>query len=144
MTRCSVTIYTPVPPRAMNLASALAQSARPRLPKAVLFGCLETNRVVMDNIVFVALEFVPALNIPLTTMRKQGDTYHVNIPVTMDRFAVSLEDLRVIQLHAPARIASVALARDGDDFVFRVSVCSENNLVRFTELDIVRLNKRAR
>jgi len=128
----------------MSLASALAQTARPRLPEAVLLGCLEADKVVVDNIVLVALEFVPALNIPLTTMRKQGDTYHLSIPVTMDRFAVSLEDLRGIQSHAPARIASVALARDGDDFALRVSVCSENNLVRFTELDIVRLNKRAR
>jgi len=124
----------------MSLASALAQTACPRLPEAVLLGCLEANKVVVDNIVLVALEFVPALNIPLTTMRKQGDTYHLSIPVTMDSFAVSLEDLRGIQAHAPARIASVALARDGDLFALSISVCSETNLVRFTELDIVRLN----
>jgi len=46
----------------MSLASALAQTARPRLPEAVLLGCLEADRVVVDNIVLVALEFVRMLS----------------------------------------------------------------------------------
>jgi len=128
----------------MSFASALAQTARPRLPEAVLQTCLEADKVVVDNIALVALEFVPGLNIPLATMRKHADTYELSIPITMDHFSIALADLRGIQAHAPARIAGVSLARELNDYALRISVCSETNLVRFTELDVIRLHKRAR
>lgn len=137
-------LYTSCRGRAMSLAHALAQTLRPKLPDRVLRACLDADQVVVDNIALVALEFVPMLNLPLSTVAKREGTYELRIPITAESSRVSLSDMRGIQAHAPARIADVFLAQDKTEIVLCVSICNEANLIRFTELDVIRLHKRAR
>ena len=128
----------------MSLANALAHTLRPKLPDAVLRACLEGDRVVVDNIALVALEFVPMLNLPMATVLKRDSTYELRLPITAESSRVSLADMRHIQAHAPARVADVFVVHEEDSFELCISVCNETSLVRFTELDVIRLHKRAR
>lgn len=129
----------------MSLAQALSHTLRPKLPDSVLRACIEADRVVVDNIALVALEFVPLLNLPMATLFKRDETtYELRLPITAESSRVSLADMRGIQTHSPARIADVYVMRDADSFELCVSICNETNLVRFTELDVIRLHKRAR
>ena len=128
----------------MSLAHALAQTLRPKLPDGVLRACLEADRVVVDNIALVALEFVPVLNLSLATLLKRDSTYELRLPITADSCRVSLAELRGIQAHAPARVADVFLEHEADSLALCVAICNEASLVRFTELDMIRLHKRAR
>ena len=128
----------------MSLAHALGQTLRPKLPDAVLRACLEADRVVVDNIALVALEFIPLLNLPLATLVKRDATYELRIPVTAENSQISLSDMRSIQAHAPARVADVFVVHEQLTFELCLSICDETRLVRFTELDVIRLNKRSR
>ena len=128
----------------MSLAYALAQTLRPKLPEGVLRACLEADRVVVDNLALVALEFVPLLNLPMATLVKRDLTYELRLPITAESSRVSLADMRSIQAHAPARVADVFLVHEADSFELCISVCNETSLVRFTELDVIRMNKRSR
>lgn len=128
----------------MSLANALAHTLRPKLPDAVLRACLEGDRVVVDNIALVALEFVPMLNIPMATIAKRDSTYELRVPITAEISRVSLADMRGIQAHAPARIADVFVEHEPASFELCISICNETSLIRFSELDVVRICKRAR
>ena len=128
----------------MSLAHALSHTLRPKLPDGVLRACLEADRVVVDNIALVALEFVPLLNLPMATLLKRDDTYELRLPITAESSRVSLADMRNIQAHAPARIADVFVVHETDTFELCISVCNETSLIRFTELDVIRLHTRAR
>jgi len=128
----------------MSLAHALGQTLRPKLSDAVLRTCLEADRVVVDNLALVALEFIPVLNIPLATISKRDSTYELRIPITAENSRISLSDMRNIQAHAPARVADVFVVHEQLTFELCISVCDETNLMRFTELDVIRMNKRSR
>jgi len=130
----------------MSLSSMIANAVRPRVPEAVLQQCLEGDRVVVENIAMVALEFVPALNLPLASMapHKNGRSYELHMPITVERCRLSLADLRSIQAHAPARVGDVALVFEDGACHLSVSICNEKHLVHFSEIDIIRMHKRAR
>jgi len=128
----------------MSLAQALSHTLRPKLPDGLLRACAEADRVVVDNIALVALEFVPLLNLPMATLVKRDDTYELRLPITAENSRVSLTDMRGIQAYAPARVSDVYVIHETDTFELCVSICNETNLVRFTELDVIRLHKRAR
>ena len=128
----------------MSLSQALSHTLRPRLPDGVLRACIEADRVVVDNVALVALEYVPLLNLPMATLLKRDDTYELRIPITAESSRVSLADMRGIQSYAPARVSDVCVIHEKDTFELCVSICNETNLVRFTELEVIRVNKRAR
>lgn len=128
----------------MSLAQALGHTLRPRLPEGALRTCLEADRVVVDNIALAALEFVPMLNLPMASLTKREGSYELRVPITAEGSRISLSDMRNLQAHAPARIADVFVVHETDSFELCVSICNETNLVRFTELDVIRIHKRAR
>ena len=130
----------------MSLTSMIAHTLRPRVPQAVLQQCLEADRVVVENIAMVALEFVPSLNLPLATMLspKNLRSYELHLPITVDRCSVSLASMRSIQSYAPARIAEVSLVLEDSNAYLCISVCNETSLVRFSEIDVIRIHKRSR
>jgi len=124
----------------------LASTVRPRVPEAVLQMCMEGDRVVVENIAMVALEFVHSLNLPLATMQmhKNAKSYDLRIPITVDKFKVCLADMRSIQCHSPARISDVSVVFDEENCHLCIVICNENNMVHFSEIDIIRMHKRAR
>lgn len=128
----------------MSLASAIAQTVRPRLPESVLRTCLDADRAVVENIALVALEYVSGLNIPLSSLKTHNSCYELRVPITMDKFQVSLMDLRGIQAHSPSRVSDVMICKDKDSIELYVKICDETSMIRFTELDVIRLQKRSR
>ena len=58
--------------------------------------CAAADRGVLENIVHLAQQVVPELNITLAEAHKHGDVYVVRIPASTTEIAVNLSQMREI------------------------------------------------
>lgn len=128
----------------MSLHSVLSQTIRPTLSATVLNVCLEADRVVVENIAMVALDVISLLNIPATMITRAKTTYELSIPITVDSIRISIDSLQKIKTYSPARIHDVFMHIEKQNKYLVIVIGDERNITKFSETDIVRINKRSR
>ena len=128
----------------LSLEKTLASVMRRRVPEHVLQLCAAQDRVLLENIVHLAQQVVPELNITLADAQKQGEVYTVRIPASAAEIVVHLSQLRDIEAYSPCRILEVGVKVAGDGVSVVIRVATENRPLVFSEVDIVRISKRGR
>jgi hypothetical protein len=124
-----------------GLASILHTVLRSKVPETVLAKCSAADRVVLENILIIAQEMVPLLDISMCSVQVHEQTYQVTIPMTSSAY-ISLRDLRSIESYSPARISALDIHCSEHGCALRVSVTDEHVPISTSELDIVRLTKK--
>jgi hypothetical protein len=125
----------------ISLSSVLHTSHRPKVPESVLSVCLVADKTVVENAIFVSLEYIRELNIAETGITKQGLTYNIKIPFSSEgEHKVSLSSLRNIQNWNPARISEIFI----ENGFIRIVMLDETKPLSCTEIDIIRMSKKRR
>ena len=117
---------------------------RPKIPENVLLPCLEGDRQLVENIIIVAQEIIPTLDVTRTTVSKEGGTYTVTVPSATASDIVGLNELRDIQTFCPGRIQNIHVLFRNDSINLRFAIQDETAPITSTQLDIVRVCKRKR
>ena len=87
----------------MNLNTVLHSVIRPKIPESVFVPCLAPDRQLVENILLVAQELNPNLDVTQSVLTKNGTMYTVLIPSSSASDMMSWSELRDIQNYAPGR-----------------------------------------
>ena len=128
----------------MNLNTVLHSVIRPKIPESVFVPCLASDRQLVENILLVAQELNPNLDVTQSVLTKNGTMYIVLIPSSSASDMVSLSELRDIQNYAPGRISDIHVLYRNDTLTLKVSIRDETSPMTCTQLDIIRVSKRKR
>ena len=128
----------------MNLNTVLHSVIRPKIPESVFVPCLAPDRQLVENILLVAQELNPNLDVTQSVLTKNGTSYVVFIPSSSPSDMVSLSELRDIQNYAPGRISDIHVLYRNDTLTLKVSIRDETSPMTCTQLDIIRVCKRKR
>ena len=128
----------------MNLNTVLLSVIRPKIPESVFVPCLASDRQLVENILLVAQELNPNLDVTQSVLTKNGTMYIVLIPSSSASDMVSLSELRDIQNYAPGRISDIHVLYRNDTLTLKVSIRDETSPMTCTQLDIIRVCKRKR
>ncbi len=128
----------------MNLNTVLHSVIRPKIPESVFVPCLASDRQLVENILLVAQELNPNLDVTQSVLTKNGTMYIVLIPSSSASDMVSLSELRDIQNYAPGRISDIHVLYRNDTLTLKVSIRDETSPMTCTQLDIIRVCKRKR
>lgn len=128
----------------MNLNTVLHNVIRPKIPESVFVPCLAPDRQLVENILLVAQELNPTLDVTQSVLTKNGTSYIVFIPSSSPSDMVSLSELRDIQNYAPGRISDIHVLYRNDTLTLKVSIRDETSPMTCTQLDIIRVSKRKR
>jgi len=129
----------------MSLGHALGlQTAckRARVAPHLLLQCRAADAVVVENILTLVQDTVPCANITVAVMRVHSNLYEITIPVRSGQ--LSLQQLATLQAYNPARLADIHVALLDAALCLVLSVCDETRPVRCSQIDIVRICKRAK
>jgi hypothetical protein len=129
-----------------SLNNALQQIMRPAIPEPVLSLCSEDDRVLIENVLYLALEILPTLSLNLSTARKDNDVYFVTVPFCCSGVVATLQQLQQLQNYSPARIRDVAVCiqNDGSDrpHALKLEICDGSTRIACTQYDVIRIKKR--
>jgi hypothetical protein len=127
----------------MSLATSLLNQLKNKVPPNVLTQCQEKDACVVENIMLISQQCIPALDLASSSLRRDNDIYSVSIPLAPCN--VSLTELRQIQDYSPARILNIVIeiSKDGK-YVLRLCIADEKHPVHVTEVEIQRVVKRRR
>ena len=128
----------------MNLNTVLHSVIRPKIPESVFVPCLASDRQLVENILMVAQQLNPNLDVTQSVLTKNGTMYIVLIPSSSASDMVSLSELRDIQNYAPGRISDIHVLYRNDTLTLKVSIRDETSPMTCTQLDIIRVCKRKR
>lgn len=128
----------------MSLGHVLHSVMRPKIPDSLFVPCLEGDRQVVENILMVAQEVAPTLDVTRSSLTKEGKAYVVLVPSSSAGDSVGLNELRDIQGYCPARIQNIHVLYRNDSIHLRISIVDETAPITSTHLDIVRMCKRRR
>lgn len=135
----------------MSLNNALSQVLRPSIPANVLAACEAGDDVLVENLLYIALEVLPFLNVTLTTVEKDGTQYILRVPFCKDECSVSLQDMTQIHTYSPARVFDVAVSSqighgngNNNGLALLIYVHDATCRATCTQYDIIRINKRKR
>ena len=128
----------------MNLNTVLHSVIRPKIPESVFVPCLASDRQLVENILLVAQELNPNLDVTQSVLTKNGTMYTVLIPSSSASDMMSLSELRDIQNYAPGRISDIHVLYRNDTLTLKVSIRDETSPMTCTQLDIIRVCKRKR
>ena len=128
----------------MNLNTVLHSVIRPKIPESVFVPCLAPDRQLVENILLVAQELNPNLDVTQSVLTKNGTMYTVLIPSSSASDMMSLSELRDIQNYAPGRISDIHVLYRNDTLTLKVSIRDETSPMTCTQLDIIRVYKRKR
>jgi len=127
--------------RLISLSSVLNTAHRPKIPENALSVCLLPDKTVVENAIFVSLEYIKELNITETSITKHGLTYNIKIPFSGDaEHKISLSSLRNIQNWNPARISEIFV----ENGFIRIVMLDETKPISVQEIDIIRMSKKRR
>jgi len=119
---------------------------RPGIPEPVLSLCSEDDTILVENVLYLALEIVPTISINLCTARKEDDVYFISIPFCCTGVVVTLQQLQQIQNYSPARIRDVAVCiqNNGSDrpHALKLEICDGSSRIACTQYDVIRIKKR--
>tara|TARA_B100001778_G_scaffold321571_1_gene313094 strand:- start:408 stop:803 length:396 start_codon:yes stop_codon:yes gene_type:complete len=127
----------------MSLRTAMQQVMRPAIPELVLSACEEDDKVLFENVLHLALEIFPAINISLATNAKTDKSYKLSVPFSTDLQTVSLSDMQELQNYSPARISEVVVeSKTANPICLSITIlCSGARLI-CTQYDVIRIKKR--
>ena len=128
----------------MNLNTVLHSVIRPKIPESVFVPCLAPDRQLVENILLVAQELNPNLDVTQSVLTKNGTMYTVLIPSSSASDMMSLSELRDIQNYAPGRISDIHVLFRNDTLTLKLSIRDETSPMTCTQLDIIRVSKRKR
>ena len=128
----------------MNLNTVLHSVIRPKIPESVFVPCLAPDRQLVENILLVAQELNPNLDVTQSVLTKNGTMYTVLIPSSSASDMMSWSELRDIQNYAPGRISDIHVLYRNDTLTLKVSIRDETSPMTCTQLDIIRVCKRKR
>jgi len=112
----------------------------------VLSLCSEDDTILVENVLYLALEIIPTISINLCTARKEDDVYFISIPFCCTGVVVTLQQLQQIQNYSPARIrdVSVCIQNNGSDrpHALKLEICDGTSRIACTQYDVIRIKKR--
>lgn len=129
--------------QAMSLGSMLHSVLRPKVPESVLVPCLEGDRQLVENILMMAQELMPTLDITRAALVKENASYIVHVPCAVG-VEVPLNILLDMQAFNPGRIQNIYVLYRNESMHVRVVIQDETTPITSTQLDIVRVCKRRR
>lgn len=110
----------------------------------MLDGCLPNDRAVVENIVTVLCDAIPALSVSHAAFERTAKAYVITIPLCAEG-QVGISALRQAMNYSPARVHDIVLvARPGLSPVLRVEIGDEKAYVHSSEVDVIRIQKRTR
>ena len=128
----------------MSLNSVLQNVMRTKVPENVLSQCKNGDRQVVENILIVAQETIPTLDITKTTLLHEGGSYHISMPSVNPRDKLSLREMMNIQAYSPARIQDIHIIQHNGVLVMHILVYDEASPITTSQLDIIRLCKKTK
>lgn len=128
----------------MSLNAVLQNVMRAKVPENVLAQCKAADRVVVENILILAQETIPTLDITKTTITHSGGCYHLSLPSVNPRDKVSLRELMNIQTFSPARIQDIHIVQQHGVLAMHVLVYDEASPITTSQIDIIRLCKKTK
>ena len=125
-----------------TLGHAIAQVMRRTIPEHTLSSVPESDKVLLQNIVHLAQDAIPEVNVTQMELDKSAEQYSIRLPFSARTFMLSLEQLRQIQTYSPARISDVLVGSSADAPQLTIRVTTEAKPLLFSEIDIIRIRKR--
>ena len=126
----------------MSLGSMLNNVIRPKICESVFNPCLPGDRMLVENILMVAQEICPALNVTTTSINKKGLSYTAMIPLATASEAIGLHHLRDIQAFCPGRIQNIYVIFRNETMNIQIEIQDETAPITSTQLDIVRISRK--
>ena len=128
-----------------SLNARLQQVVLPSIPDAVLDVFEEDDRIMLENILYVALEVFPTISMNLATASKEGTVFRVRLPFCADTQG-RLSCMQQLQNFSPARVSDVWVVVGGVSVTgaLILEICAANARLSCTQFDIVRMCKRQR
>lgn len=131
----------------MSLGSILSASSRPRIPEAALSEVAEVSKsdaLVVENIVTVASELIPFLNVLETSIQHLQNTYFVRIALSGNKIPSFLQ-MKQLCAQYPARIENIHIEQDHvKKLSIIISITNEKTPYTCTQIEVVRVLKRQR
>ena len=128
----------------MSLNSVLQNVMRTKVPENVLSQCKDGDRQVVENILIVAQETIPTLDITKTTLLHEGGAYHISMPSVNPRDKLRLREMMNIQAYSPARIQDIHIIQNNGVLVMHIIIHDEASPITTSQLDIIRLCKKTK
>ena len=128
----------------MSLNSVLQNVMRAKVPENVLAQCKNADRCVVENILVVAQETIPTLDITKATLVHEGGAYHVSLPSINPHDKLRLRELMNIQAYSPARIQDIHVLHHNGALMMHILVYDEAAPITTSQLDIIRLCKKTK
>jgi hypothetical protein len=113
------------------------------VPAGVLTVCSEADRVVVENVIILAQEMIPLLDVTTCSIELRNQHYRVHVPIS-GQTRVGLRELRAIEAYSPARVTGVSVQTGGAVGALLIEVADQQCPISCTELDVVRICKKRR
>ena len=133
----------PRPRGTSGLGSALNAVMRTRVPAAALSQCADADRVLVENVLILAQEMLPLIDVAACSIDLKHGQYRILVPVAAQT-RVGLRELRAIEAYSPARVTGVAVQTGGAVGALCIDIADQNCPITCTELDVVRICKKRR
>ena len=128
----------------MSLSNMLQPVRRAKVPDNVLNLCKECDKLVVENIVTVAQETIPTLDISKTSITVHNGAYVITLPSVTNADKFSLREMLDLQMYSPARIQDVIVVKVQDNLCLQVHVLEETTRLVVAQMDIIRLSKKTK
>lgn len=113
-------------------------------PERLLHGLNDCEKTLLENIMHLAQETIPQIDLTSTEMTKGPDVFCLRLHLSGREAVVSLQQLRLIQAYSPARVLDVQVAVLPEKVQVLVRVAAETANIMYSEVDVIRITKRAR
>ena len=104
----------------------------------------KSDKTLLENIMHLAQETIPQIDLTSTEMTKTPDVFCLRLHLSNREALISLQQLRSIQAYSPARILDVQVAVLPETVQVLVRVASETSNIMYSEVDVIRITKRTR
>lgn len=113
-------------------------------PERMLHALNESDKTLLENIMHLAQETIPQIDLTCTEMTKTPDVFCLRLHLSNREALISLQQLRSIQAYSPARILDLQVAVLPETVQVLVRVASETSNIMYSEVDVIRITKRTR
>ena len=129
----------------MSLGAVLSTATRPRVPLSVLDVVLESDRIVVENIINVTFDVANYLRVTETSIEYSTNTYKIVIPFADKSCSLAYRDMQKIMSYNPGRIHDLRVALNAESrLIMIIYVTDVKTPYDVSEYDIVRIQKRRR
>ena len=128
----------------MSLHAMLHKDMHNEVPDSVRNHCIDSDKVLVENLLRLAQAELSVLNLASTTIVTEGEKPVVRCALTGPTPSVSLSTMRALQAYSPARVAEVRIVLQEGNMMLVFDVFDASVRMSTTELEIVRITKRHR